>query len=73
MCRRPGGGGGRQAPALRSRRTDYYAPPLRTDIPGGRRYFRNDFELDDDFDDLVFTVTRPATTALPNPGLQRTR
>jgi hypothetical protein len=29
-----------------------------TDIPGGRRYACNDFELDDDFDDLVFTVTR---------------
>lgn len=26
------------------------------DIPGGRRYLCNDFELDDDFDDLVFTV-----------------
>jgi hypothetical protein len=26
-------------------------------IAGGRRYHCNDFELDDDFDDLVFTVT----------------
>lgn len=28
------------------------------DIPGGRRYRCNDFELDDDFDDLVFTVLK---------------
>jgi hypothetical protein len=28
------------------------------DIPGGRRYCCNDFELDEDFDDLVFTVVR---------------
>ncbi len=34
-----------------------------TDIPGGRRYSCNDFELDDDFDDLVFTVTRPSDDA----------
>jgi len=27
-------------------------------IPGGRRYRCNDFELDEDFDDLVFTVQR---------------
>ena len=26
-------------------------------IPGGRRYHCNDFELDDDFNDIVFTVT----------------
>lgn len=32
---------------------------IATDIPGGRRYSCNDFEPDDDFDDLVFTVTRP--------------
>jgi hypothetical protein len=31
---------------------------IATDIPGGRRYSCNDFEPDDDFDDLVFTVTR---------------
>jgi hypothetical protein len=29
---------------------------IATDIPGGRRYLCNDFELDDDFNDLVFTV-----------------
>lgn len=29
---------------------------IATDIVGGRRYLCNDFELDDDFDDLVFTV-----------------
>lgn len=29
---------------------------IASDIPGGRRYLCNDFELDDDFDDLVFTV-----------------
>lgn len=28
------------------------------DIPGGRRYRCNDFELDDDFEDLVFTVVK---------------
>src|SRR5262249_15796808 len=28
------------------------------DIPGGRRYRCNDFELDEDFDDLVFSVVR---------------
>ncbi len=27
------------------------------DIPGGRRYHCNDFELDDDFNDIVFTVS----------------
>ena len=26
------------------------------EIPGGRRYFCNDFQLDDNFDDLVFSV-----------------
>jgi hypothetical protein len=34
------------------------AAMVASDIPGGRRYACNDFELDDDFDDLVFTVTR---------------
>lgn len=29
---------------------------IATDIPGGRRYLCNDFDLDDDFDDLIFTV-----------------
>ena len=29
-----------------------------TDIPGGRRYSCNDFELDDDFDDLMFSVVK---------------
>lgn len=28
------------------------------EIPGGRRYRCNDFELDEDFDDLVFTVIK---------------
>ena len=28
------------------------------DIPGGRRYRCNDFELDEDFDDLVFSVIK---------------
>ncbi|MBI3207018.1 MAG: hypothetical protein HYZ29_36105 [Myxococcales bacterium] len=28
------------------------------EIPNGRRYLCNDFELDDDFNDLVFTVIR---------------
>jgi hypothetical protein len=28
------------------------------EIPGGRRYHCNDFELDEDFDDLVFSVVR---------------
>jgi hypothetical protein len=28
-----------------------------TEIPAGRRYQCNDFEVDDDFDDLVFAVT----------------
>lgn len=28
------------------------------DIPDGRRYHCNDIELDDDFDDLVFSVVR---------------
>lgn len=27
------------------------------DIPGGRRYHCNDLELDDDFNDIVFTVS----------------
>ena len=27
------------------------------EIPGGRRYHCNDFELDDDFNDIVFTVS----------------
>jgi hypothetical protein len=31
------------------------------DITGGRRYRCNDFELDEDFDDLVFTVVRPTS------------
>jgi hypothetical protein len=31
---------------------------IAADIPGGRRYFCNDFEVDDDFDDLVFSVLR---------------
>lgn len=26
------------------------------ELPNGRRYWCNDFELDDDFDDLVFTI-----------------
>jgi hypothetical protein len=30
------------------------------DIAGGRRFRCNDFELDEDFDDLVFTVVRAA-------------
>ena len=29
-----------------------------SEIDGGRRYSCNDFELDDDFDDLVFSVVR---------------
>ncbi len=28
------------------------------DIPGGRRYFCNDGDLNDDFNDLVFTITQ---------------
>ena len=32
------------------------------EIDGGRRYRCNDFELDDDFDDIVFTVKRIGTT-----------
>jgi len=35
--------------------------------PDIRRYHCNDFELDDDFDDLVFSVKR----LLPNPSLER--
>jgi hypothetical protein len=31
------------------------------DVAGGRRYRCNDFELDEDFDDLVFTVVRPTS------------
>ncbi len=38
---------------------------IASDIPGGRRYFCNDFELDDDFDDLVFTVTRASESGVP--------
>jgi hypothetical protein len=34
-----------------------------TDIANGRRYFCNDFDPDDDFNDLVFTVVRMATQA----------
>ena len=30
------------------------------DIPNGKRYFCNDGEEDDDFDDIIFTVTRAA-------------
>ena len=32
------------------------------EIDGGRRYRCNDFELDDDFDDVVFTVKQQGTT-----------
>ena len=28
------------------------------DLSDGRRYYCNDFELDDDFDDLIFTVRK---------------
>jgi hypothetical protein len=38
------------------------AAMVATDIPGGRRYSCNDFEMDDDFDDLLFTVTRLVDT-----------
>lgn len=31
---------------------------IASDIPGGKRYHCNDFALDDDFDDLVFTVIK---------------
>jgi hypothetical protein len=34
------------------------------DIPGGRRYHCNDFESDEDFDDLVFSVVR-ASNVVP--------
>jgi hypothetical protein len=39
------------------------------DIPGGRRYRCNDFELDEDFDDLVFSVvvSRSAEPDVPLP------
>jgi hypothetical protein len=30
------------------------------DIENGKRYYCNDFELNDDFDDIIFTVTRSA-------------
>jgi hypothetical protein len=39
---------------------------IATEIPGGRRYSCNDFEPDDDFDDLVFTVTRPGDGSAPS-------
>jgi hypothetical protein len=40
------------------------------DIPGGRRYRCNDFELDDDFDDLVFSVVKDVS---PNKALHLAR
>jgi len=54
------------------------------DIPGGRRYRCNDFELDADFDDLVFSVVKASSakpsaaagrggTALPHSGAPRRR
>lgn len=37
-------------------------------IANGRRYHCNDFERDDDFDDIVFTVTRAGVRPDPNGG-----
>ncbi len=31
---------------------------MASEIAGGKRYSCNDFECDDDFDDLVFTVVK---------------
>jgi hypothetical protein len=45
------------------------AAMVAADIPGGRRYSCNDFELDDDFDDLVFTVTRLGEDGAAQPGV----
>jgi hypothetical protein len=40
------------------------------DIAGGRRYLCNDFDFDDDFDDLIFTVKKkePNQAAQTTPG-----
>lgn len=42
------------------------------EIAGGRRYRCNDFDFDDDFDDLIFTVKKkePNQAAQTTPGLR---
>lgn len=38
------------------------------DIPGGRRYRCNDIELDEDFDDMVFSVVRASMASPKAPA-----
>lgn len=41
------------------------------EIPGGRRYHCNDFELNEDFNDIVFTVTSADAQPILPPDLSR--